>query len=95
MTDFKLKLCTCTFMKDGRLTYAPGRDVVQLPYINYMRELGVIFLNSYTNSPICCPSRAGTVSIVDYSLKYRILLFILYYLLLIFSQLCGVVALCI
>ncbi|XP_076126647.1 arylsulfatase K [Alosa pseudoharengus] len=44
---------------DGRLTFAPGRDVVQLPYINYMRELGAIFLNSYTNSPICCPSRAA------------------------------------
>ncbi|KAI2664422.1 Arylsulfatase K [Labeo rohita] len=30
-----------------------------LPYINYMRETGAAFLNSYTNSPICCPSRAA------------------------------------
>ncbi|XP_063050460.1 arylsulfatase K [Engraulis encrasicolus] len=44
---------------DGRLTFAPGNDVVQLPYTNYMRQLGAIFLNSYTNSPICCPSRAA------------------------------------
>lgn len=51
-------------MKDGRLTFAPGRDVVQLPNINYMRELGAIFLNSYTNSPICCPSRAGETIVV-------------------------------
>ncbi|NP_001070625.1 arylsulfatase K isoform X1 [Danio rerio] len=44
---------------DGRLTFQPGNKVVQLPYINYMRELGSVFLNSYTNSPICCPSRAA------------------------------------
>ncbi|KAM6965170.1 arylsulfatase K [Aplochiton taeniatus] len=43
---------------DGRLTFDPGSRVVQLPYINYLRELGTVFLNSYTNSPICCPSRA-------------------------------------
>ncbi|TRY85696.1 hypothetical protein DNTS_013424, partial [Danionella cerebrum] len=44
---------------DGRLTFQPGNKVVQLPYINYMRQLGSLFLNSYTNSPICCPSRAA------------------------------------
>uniref|UniRef100_A0A8C1HF28 Arylsulfatase K n=1 Tax=Cyprinus carpio carpio TaxID=630221 RepID=A0A8C1HF28_CYPCA len=44
---------------DGRLTFSPGNKVVQLPYINYMREMGAVFLNSYTNSPICCPSRAA------------------------------------
>ncbi|KAL2091866.1 hypothetical protein ACEWY4_011664 [Coilia grayii] len=44
---------------DGRLTFPPGKDAVQLPYINYMRQLGATFLNSYTNSPICCPSRAA------------------------------------
>uniref|UniRef100_A0AAY4BZG4 Arylsulfatase K n=1 Tax=Denticeps clupeoides TaxID=299321 RepID=A0AAY4BZG4_9TELE len=44
---------------DGRLTFKPGRDVVQLPYVNYMRELGSTFLNAYSNSPICCPSRAA------------------------------------
>ncbi|MEQ2161828.1 hypothetical protein GOODEAATRI_013568 [Goodea atripinnis] len=44
---------------DGRLSFDPGSKVVQLPYINYLRELGSTFLNSYTNSPICCPSRAA------------------------------------
>ncbi|KAM7416517.1 hypothetical protein PAMA_018531 [Pampus argenteus] len=44
---------------DGRLTFDPGSKVVQLPYINYLRELGTTFLNAYTNSPICCPSRAA------------------------------------
>ncbi|XP_041642525.1 arylsulfatase K isoform X1 [Cheilinus undulatus] len=44
---------------DGRLTFDPGSKVVQLPFINYMRELGITFLNAYTNSPICCPSRAA------------------------------------
>lgn len=51
----------CFLLKDGRLTFSPGNKVVQLPYINYMREMGAVFLNSYTNSPICCPSRAGRV----------------------------------
>ncbi|KAG9261875.1 arylsulfatase K isoform X1 [Astyanax mexicanus] len=44
---------------DGRLTFAPGNRVVQLPFINYIREMGAVFYNSYTNSPICCPSRAA------------------------------------
>ncbi|KAM6943690.1 arylsulfatase K [Lycodopsis pacificus] len=44
---------------DGRLTFDPGSKVVQLPYVNYLRELGTTFLNAYTNSPICCPSRAA------------------------------------
>ncbi|KAA8592375.1 hypothetical protein FQN60_017830 [Etheostoma spectabile] len=44
---------------DGRLTFDPGRKVVQLPYVKYLRELGATFLNAYTNSPICCPSRAA------------------------------------
>uniref|UniRef100_A0A6Q2X6E0 Arylsulfatase K n=1 Tax=Esox lucius TaxID=8010 RepID=A0A6Q2X6E0_ESOLU len=44
---------------DGRLTFEPGSKVVQLPYINYIRQLGTVFLNAYTNSPICCPSRAA------------------------------------
>ncbi|KAM3867572.1 arylsulfatase K [Diretmus argenteus] len=44
---------------DGRLTFDPGSRVVQLPYINYLRELGTTYLNAYTNSPICCPSRAA------------------------------------
>uniref|UniRef100_A0A7N5ZPD2 Arylsulfatase K n=2 Tax=Anabas testudineus TaxID=64144 RepID=A0A7N5ZPD2_ANATE len=44
---------------DGRLTFDPGSKVVQLPYINYLRELGSTFLDAYTNSPICCPSRAA------------------------------------
>ncbi|KAK5871605.1 hypothetical protein PBY51_004476 [Eleginops maclovinus] len=44
---------------DGRLTFDPGSKVVQLPYVKYLRELGTTFLNAYTNSPICCPSRAA------------------------------------
>ncbi|XP_069043633.1 arylsulfatase K isoform X2 [Lepisosteus oculatus] len=44
---------------DGRLTFEPGNKTVLLPYISYMREQGAVFLNSYTNSPICCPSRAA------------------------------------
>ncbi|TWW59999.1 Arylsulfatase K [Takifugu flavidus] len=44
---------------DGRLTFDPGSKVVKLPFINYLRELGVTFINAYTNSPICCPSRAA------------------------------------
>nr|XP_046243035.1 arylsulfatase K [Scatophagus argus]XP_046243036.1 arylsulfatase K [Scatophagus argus] len=44
---------------DGRLTFEPGSKVVQLPFVNYLRELGTTFLNAYTNSPICCPSRAA------------------------------------
>ncbi|RVE68406.1 hypothetical protein OJAV_G00090930 [Oryzias javanicus] len=44
---------------DGRLSFDPGSKVVELPYINYLRQLGSTFLNAYTNSPICCPSRAA------------------------------------
>ncbi|KAG8012128.1 Tetratricopeptide repeat protein 37, partial [Nibea albiflora] len=47
------------FLQDGRLTFDPGSKVVKLPYVNYLRELGTTFLNAYTNSPICCPSRAA------------------------------------
>ncbi|XP_036383624.1 arylsulfatase K [Megalops cyprinoides] len=44
---------------DGRLTFDPVSKVVQLPFTGYLREQGAVFLNSYTNSPICCPSRAA------------------------------------
>ncbi|XP_021079263.1 arylsulfatase K isoform X3 [Mesocricetus auratus] len=44
---------------DGRLTLQPGSQVVRLPFINFMRARGTTFLNAYTNSPICCPSRAA------------------------------------
>ncbi|KAI1900402.1 hypothetical protein AGOR_G00049580 [Albula goreensis] len=44
---------------DGRLTFDPGSTLVQLPYTEYLRKQGAVFLNSYTNSPICCPSRAA------------------------------------
>ncbi|XP_061116040.1 arylsulfatase K [Conger conger] len=44
---------------DGRLTFDPGSRLVQLPFTKYLREQGAVFLNSYTNSPICCPSRAA------------------------------------
>lgn len=54
-----VKMSAFSFLQDGRLTFDPGSKVVQLPYINYLRELGTTFLSAYTNSPICCPSRAG------------------------------------
>ncbi|XP_035385970.1 arylsulfatase K isoform X2 [Electrophorus electricus] len=44
---------------DGRLSFNSGTKVVQLPFIAYVRQMGAVFLNSYTNSPICCPSRAA------------------------------------
>ncbi|KAM6187038.1 arylsulfatase K isoform 1-T1 [Sarcoramphus papa] len=44
---------------DGRLTFYPGNQTVELPFINFMKRYGTVFLNAYTNSPICCPSRAA------------------------------------
>ncbi|XP_032848979.2 arylsulfatase K isoform X1 [Tyto alba] len=44
---------------DGRLTFYPGNQTVDLPFINFMKRYGTVFLNAYTNSPICCPSRAA------------------------------------
>uniref|UniRef100_A0A8C9FUN4 Sulfatase N-terminal domain-containing protein n=1 Tax=Pavo cristatus TaxID=9049 RepID=A0A8C9FUN4_PAVCR len=44
---------------DGRLTFYPGNQTVDLPFINFMKRHGSVFLNAYTNSPICCPSRAA------------------------------------
>ncbi|XP_067171485.1 arylsulfatase K isoform X2 [Apteryx mantelli] len=44
---------------DGRLTFYPGNQTVALPFINFMKRYGTVFLNAYTNSPICCPSRAA------------------------------------
>uniref|UniRef100_A0A2K6FEM1 Arylsulfatase K n=1 Tax=Propithecus coquereli TaxID=379532 RepID=A0A2K6FEM1_PROCO len=46
---------------DGRLTFHPESQVVKLPFINLMKAHGTSFLNAYTNSPICCPSRANRV----------------------------------
>ncbi|XP_074850308.1 arylsulfatase K isoform X2 [Carettochelys insculpta] len=44
---------------DGRLTFYPGNQTVTLPSINLIKQCGTVFLNAYTNSPICCPSRAA------------------------------------
>ncbi|KAM9329827.1 arylsulfatase K [Gastrophryne carolinensis] len=44
---------------DGRLTTVVDNHVVSLPNINFMKRYGAVFLNAYTNSPICCPSRAA------------------------------------
>nr|XP_056704381.1 arylsulfatase K [Euleptes europaea] len=44
---------------DGRLTFHPENETVALPFINLMKRDGSLFLNAYTNSPICCPSRAA------------------------------------
>ncbi|XP_078531527.1 arylsulfatase K isoform X1 [Lissotriton helveticus] len=44
---------------DGRLTVFAGNHTVELPFVNFMKRRGATFLNAYTNSPICCPSRAA------------------------------------
>ncbi|KAM4709638.1 arylsulfatase K isoform 2-T2 [Discoglossus pictus] len=44
---------------DGRLTFSPDDNLVSLPNLNFMKSNGAVFLNAYTNSPICCPSRAA------------------------------------
>ncbi|KAH0628093.1 hypothetical protein JD844_008812, partial [Phrynosoma platyrhinos] len=44
---------------DGRLTFHPENETVALPFVSLMRRHGSVFLNAYTNSPICCPSRAA------------------------------------
>lgn len=44
---------------DGRLTIAPENHLVDLPNLNFLKQQGAVFLNAYTNSPICCPSRAA------------------------------------
>uniref|UniRef100_A0A8D0GC67 Arylsulfatase K n=1 Tax=Sphenodon punctatus TaxID=8508 RepID=A0A8D0GC67_SPHPU len=54
--------CACEHticLQDGRLTFYPGNQTVVLPFINLMSRYGSLFLNAYTNSPICCPSRAA------------------------------------
>ncbi|XP_066272588.1 arylsulfatase K-like [Branchiostoma lanceolatum] len=44
---------------DGRLIGQGPDSVVDLPNLNYMVQNGVNFRNTYTNSPICCPSRSA------------------------------------
>ncbi|PKU37698.1 hypothetical protein llap_11999 [Limosa lapponica baueri] len=56
MKENTLKESLCC---DGRLTFYPGNQTVDLPSINFMKRYGTVFLNAYTNSPICCPSRAA------------------------------------
>ncbi|XP_063996527.1 arylsulfatase K isoform X2 [Pogoniulus pusillus] len=51
-------LVVCDSM-DGRLTFHPGNQTVDLPSIRFISRYGTTFLNAYTNSPICCPSRAA------------------------------------
>ncbi|XP_060700243.1 arylsulfatase K isoform X3 [Hemiscyllium ocellatum] len=51
-------LVTCDSL-DGRLTFSPQNQTVKLPNINFMKGSGAVFLNAYSNSPICCPSRAA------------------------------------
>lgn len=90
------------FLQDGRLTFDPGSKVVQLPYVNYIRELGTTFLNAYTNSPICCPSRAGDPlkvtgdlplnSNVIYTVVFRMVIINVFQLFNLCSQQCGVVS---
>ena len=44
-------------IQDGRLV---GKEnLVDMPNINNMAKNGINFINAYTNSPICCPSRSG------------------------------------
>ncbi|XP_048384347.2 arylsulfatase K [Stegostoma tigrinum] len=51
-------LVTCDSL-DGRLTFGPQNQTIKLPSINFMKNSGAVFLNAYSNSPICCPSRAA------------------------------------
>ncbi|GCB65645.1 hypothetical protein scyTo_0007762 [Scyliorhinus torazame] len=51
-------LVTCDSL-DGRLTFGPQNQTIKLPSINFMKKNGAVFLNAYSNSPICCPSRAA------------------------------------
>ncbi|KAG8598334.1 hypothetical protein GDO81_002568 [Engystomops pustulosus] len=44
---------------DGRLTIAQQNHLVALPNLNFLKKHGAVFLNAYTNSPICCPSRSA------------------------------------
>ncbi|XP_073397170.1 arylsulfatase K isoform X1 [Dendrobates tinctorius] len=44
---------------DGRLTIASENHLVDLPNLDFLKQHGAVFLNAYTNSPICCPSRAA------------------------------------
>ncbi|KAM5193832.1 arylsulfatase K [Mantella aurantiaca] len=44
---------------DGRLMSNLDSHVVSLPNLNFMKHHGAVFLNAYTNSPICCPSRSA------------------------------------
>nr|XP_044635972.1 arylsulfatase K isoform X3 [Equus asinus] len=57
---------------DGRLTFYPGSQVVKLPFIDFMKAHGTSFLNAYTNSPICCPSRAANVIIHILQMKTEV-----------------------
>ena len=62
LVNFMVKITGNAFLllfQDGRLTFYPESQVVKLPFINFMKAHGTSFLNAYTNSPICCPSRAG------------------------------------
>ncbi|CAM9979691.1 unnamed protein product [Lampetra planeri] len=43
---------------DGRLVTAP-RSPVPLPWIARLAAAGAAFATAYTNSPVCCPSRAA------------------------------------
>ncbi|XP_072137286.1 arylsulfatase K [Mobula birostris] len=51
-------LVTCDSL-DGRLTFSPQNQTINLPNINLMKDNGAVFLNTYSNSPICCPSRSA------------------------------------
>ncbi|XP_032819817.2 arylsulfatase K [Petromyzon marinus] len=50
-------LVVCDSM-DGRLVTAP-RPPVPLPWIERLAAAGAAFATAYTNSPVCCPSRAA------------------------------------
>lgn len=54
-----------SLFQDGRLTFQPRSRVVKLPSIDLMKAHGTTFLNAYTNSPICCPSRAGMTMLME------------------------------
>ena len=51
-------LIECDSM-DGRVMGCAGHPLAATPHLDSMAEQGVVFQNTYSNSPQCCPARAS------------------------------------
>ena len=51
-----------TDQHNGRVVHAMGDPYVRTPNMDRMAENGVIFENTYCNSPLCVPSRSSMLS---------------------------------